>query len=426
MRIKIFHRGIKLFLPVILLLGGIPVKINSQIIPTSDWSDYAGTVVNCDGSETSIGTQIKAYDPDGILCGIFEINNQGFYGYLHVYGDDPFTDIDEGAEVGDTITFYINNHLAETENVNVWEGNRIIFENNNLIELNEPPYFSTVFENATEDVNYSVTLTVDDFENDSLYFSVIEIPSWLSFDGNNLLSGTPTNDDVIDSVEISVAAFDDHCGTDTLTQFISVINVNDPPYFTVMMPDTITFRADQQDTLYIDGLAGDIDNDPDSLIWSNTIGSFVNCFIDSAINAFIFSSIDTIGNETILLSVSDGFADTSHSLIVNIEKSVGFIENSTDLPGEYSLSQNYPNPFNPATKIRYNIPVAVLSPVEALQVVLTVYDILGAEITTLVNAKQRPGSYEVEFNTENLPSGIYFYRITTEKYSETKKMMLIK
>lgn len=89
----------------------------------------------------------------------------------------------------------------------------------------------------------------------------------------------------------------------------------------------------------------------------------------------------------------------------------------------FSLSQNYPNPFNPSTKIRYTIPA--LSPRE--RVILQVFDMLGREVTTLVNEEQRRGTYEVEFSTRNLPaSGIFFYRLQIGYQIQTRKMILEK
>lgn len=85
----------------------------------------------------------------------------------------------------------------------------------------------------------------------------------------------------------------------------------------------------------------------------------------------------------------------------------------------FQLLQNYPNPFNPATRIRYELP-------ERSFITIRVYDVLGKEIATLVNEEKLSGSYEVEFDEKGLASGIYYYRITTDKFSQTKKMILLK
>ncbi len=94
-------------------------------------------------------------------------------------------------------------------------------------------------------------------------------------------------------------------------------------------------------------------------------------------------------------------------------------DNTSTIPDKFKLSQNYPNPFNPNTHLRIEIP-------ELRYVRLTVFDILGREITTLVNQQLSPGKYEVEFNAENYPSGVYYYRLTSGNYSETKKMILLR
>ena len=88
-------------------------------------------------------------------------------------------------------------------------------------------------------------------------------------------------------------------------------------------------------------------------------------------------------------------------------------------PSDFVLSQNFPNPFNPTTTINYQLSENDL-------ITLKVFDLLGNEVATLFNEEKRAGSYKVEFNATNLPSGVYFYRLQLSKYVETKKMVLIK
>lgn len=106
----------------------------------------------------------------------------------------------------------------------------------------------------------------------------------------------------------------------------------------------------------------------------------------------------------------DGTFEYSEELEVEIELLT---------PDEYALEQNYPNPFNPVTIIKYSLPVKNL-------VTLKVYNLLGEEITTLVNETKEVGSYEVSFKATSLPSGIYFYTIKAGEYVATKKMVLLK
>ncbi len=92
---------------------------------------------------------------------------------------------------------------------------------------------------------------------------------------------------------------------------------------------------------------------------------------------------------------------------------------SIDMPSNYLLQQNYPNPFNPSTTISFSIPTSEF-------VTLKVYDLLGREIATLVNENLSAGSYSYNFDAKNLTSGVYLYKLQAGKYSEIKKMMLIR
>jgi hypothetical protein len=92
---------------------------------------------------------------------------------------------------------------------------------------------------------------------------------------------------------------------------------------------------------------------------------------------------------------------------------------SSSVPARFELNQNYPNPFNPTTKIKY----AVAKP---SNVTIKIYDMLGAEVMTLVNQQHAPGYYEINFDGGKLASGTYIYQLRTNNYVETKKMMLVK
>jgi len=98
---------------------------------------------------------------------------------------------------------------------------------------------------------------------------------------------------------------------------------------------------------------------------------------------------------------------------------VGISQDIEMLPKNYSLSQNYPNPFNPSTSINYQLPVTSY-------VNLKVFDMLGREVATLVNEQKSAGNHTARWDASNLPSGVYFYRITANEFVQTKKLELIK
>jgi hypothetical protein len=91
----------------------------------------------------------------------------------------------------------------------------------------------------------------------------------------------------------------------------------------------------------------------------------------------------------------------------------------SEIPSEYSISQNYPNPFNPATKINFALPQRSLTK-------LTIYDLLGREVQMLINKELEAGYHEIQFDAINFPSGVYYYRIQSGDFLQTKKMILIK
>jgi photosystem II stability/assembly factor-like uncharacterized protein len=123
---------------------------------------------------------------------------------------------------------------------------------------------------------------------------------------------------------------------------------------------------------------------------------------------FLDSNIGwVIGNHGIILKTTDGGS------------SVWIKNNIEDVPQNYFLYQNYPNPFNPTTNIKYAIPKDGF-------VTIKIYDLLGREINKIVSETQKAGFYTVQFNGASLSSGVYFYRIKSGSFVQTKKMVLIK
>jgi len=146
---------------------------------------------------------------------------------------------------------------------------------------------------------------------------------------------------------------------------------------------------------------------------------------------WLWSSTDYDATYTNVLEL--GFSDSNILLYLNGKQAAFSVRclkgdgittvsddaNQKEVPAEFSISQNYPNPFNPSTKIKYQISADG-------KVSLKVFDLLGKEIATLVNDYKSPGSYSVDFDGKNLPSGIYYYIIQVNEYVEAKKMILIK
>ncbi|MFZ1289754.1 MAG: BACON domain-containing carbohydrate-binding protein [Melioribacteraceae bacterium] len=113
-------------------------------------------------------------------------------------------------------------------------------------------------------------------------------------------------------------------------------------------------------------------------------------------------------------------------LIAKFSKILTDINNEELVSNEFYLYQNYPNPFNPTTTLKYSIPYFDQNGSLSNNVTLKIYDVLGKEIKTLVNKHMQPGIYEVTFNAQNIPSGIYYYVLSNGKINLTNRMVLIK
>jgi hypothetical protein len=128
--------------------------------------------------------------------------------------------------------------------------------------------------------------------------------------------------------------------------------------------------------------------------------------------------------DTLSLVIAFVAGTSLEDLLANAQAAIEYgpntpVEQTSITELDFALHQNYPNPFNPSTKISWQLPVGS-------QQILKIYDVLGNEITTLVDEYKPAGRYEVEFNAANLPSGVYFYQLNAGEFISKKKMILLK
>ncbi len=126
-------------------------------------------------------------------------------------------------------------------------------------------------------------------------------------------------------------------------------------------------------------------------------------------------------NSVFFINENTGWICGNNEVIIKTTTggTIGIQQISTTVPDKFYLEQNYPNPFNPNTVISFQLPAAGF-------VKLKVFDLLGREVANLVNENLSAGSYKYDFNASSLPSGIYFYKLETDNFSETRKMVLVK
>ena len=142
----------------------------------------------------------------------------------------------------------------------------------------------------------------------------------------------------------------------------------------------------------------------------------------SALSTFALKSSNVfdmaVSNGTVFLLTESG-ESVSFRYEIGSASSVGTEDALTELPSEFSLNQNYPNPFNPTTSIQFNLPASQ-------NVNLSVFDLLGRRVATLVNGQLASGQHSVTFQASSLPSGMYLYRLSTPTGSISQKMILLK
>lgn len=144
----------------------------------------------------------------------------------------------------------------------------------------------------------------------------------------------------------------------------------------------------------------------------NVVGSFVTDSIKFRVNPPFTTALTTVNDSTVALAYPSTF-----NIVNPIITGTG--NNTSELPKEFKLYDNYPNPFNPTTSIKYDIANNAF-------VKLTVYDITGKEVETLVNENLQAGRYEASFNGGNYASGIYFAKIEAGSYKHIVKMVMVK
>ena len=261
-------------------------------------------------------------------------------------------------------------------------------------------------------------------------------------------------------------------GTSSQSGFVKVVRIGDggTPYLQIVVPDTPVGKdpIDSLQSMFnnwkaanfniVDPFLSQIEVEPDTIpangisqaiitilpknnsdtlltsgkqiILSNTGAGTLGNVIDlgdGAYQATLTASI-AVGTDTISAVVISGTDTVSifRKAVVAYVTPVS-VDESPVSPNSFYLYQNSPNPFNPSTIIKFTIPSIIANESKQSQfVTLKVYDVLSGEVATLVSEEKSAGTYEVEFNANNLPSGVYFYKLKAGILVETKKMILIK
>jgi 5-hydroxyisourate hydrolase-like protein (transthyretin family) len=300
-----------------------------------------------------------------------------------------------------------------------------------VTSVDDPPVVSFHFSPFTINEDQALTLKLKDvyafISDPDNSFSQLNIK--YSDAGNNL-TFKETNDS-----SLIITPKSDWFGLDTIKVTVSdgnkstsgsialnVLSVNDLPVFS-NLPDTLRISGNETVTLNLADIVSDVETPVNQLTFEFTSMSDSLMYNFNAQNEMLSLTANTKYNgvTTLQIKVTDkdgGVTETS--VKVRVENTLTGIESlAAQIPNDYELYQNYPNPFNPSTNIRFQIK-------EPNFITLKIFNILGKEIATLVNEKKSPGTYEVKFNAGNLPSGIYFYKLSAGDFTDTRRLLLLK
>jgi hypothetical protein len=328
-------------------------SLSAQVVPSPTWTDFGGSACTINGVLIPIGTVIDAYDSTGVHCGHQVATSPGLYPYMPVYGDDPYTAGDEGADhVGEHITFRMNGSTAYRlgPGSDAWVGGIAVQKIMNLA-LSDITLFSV-----------QVTTPVD----------------------NSGLAGT--------DVSYQVTVKNNGNGV-----------------------DLIKLTGSSSSGWAVSGLApsGDYFTAGQSKVYTVKISIPANA---------------TFGHQDILTlngaSIFNPATSDSKNITTTVDQATGIDGTESTIPGAFSLGQNFPNPFNPETSIKVNLE-------KTGNVDLVVYDIIGRKVATIYSGVLAAGAHEFRWagksdNGQNVASGIYFYRLSNEQLSITRKMALLK
>ncbi|MFQ5769957.1 MAG: T9SS type A sorting domain-containing protein [bacterium] len=422
----------------------------AQVTPTNEWVNFWSGNSKINTTPIPVSSVVQAFDPQGVLCGEFTVMMAGKYGLMAVYRDDATTAIDEGAQPGDTISFTINNKLANPKGPAspIWSENG---DNKNLNLTVEEPAIEVLpllldFGNVKLNSSASLSLWIKDVGLKNLNIDSLKViynfPTHFNTSvqsatiapGESLLvnvdfvpllgSGSVTADlniysnapdDPVFMVPISALIDSDVTPTNEWVSFWSDSTfINDLPVDTgdvidVFDPQGVhcgTFTVSSPGSYGLMPVYGD-----DAFTSSMDEGASPGDSLSFTINGYKASIVGP--NQPIWTSNGDVIKLHINAVITSVSNS------SQELPANFKLYQNFPNPFNPSTKISFDLPKRV-------KITLTIYDMLGKEVAELVNEEMPAGSYEVEWQPILISSGVYFYRLKIGKFVSTRKLILMR
>lgn len=414
----------------------VPISANivSDVVLTNEWINiFSNGETSINGSSVIAGDVIDAYDPDGVHVGTYNVNSNGSYGLMSAFKNDPFTEEDEGAEIGDTLSFTINGFAATIVNdvVPIWQNNGDVLEINLVANSNfapevvEMPSPVTILQGTTEATLVDdLTALFFDFEDDELTFEATTAKDNVELSILGAQLNISLDSLFIGEFEILISASDEF----NTTSLVLLVRVVASPIIESQIDShnfgEIFVGSAKVDSFKVYNTGGEL------LIIESATTGLTDLTIevekfeleegDSSLIKITFNGTE-VGDYTGEITLLNN-STNSTEVIISVSAMVVFqvsTDENASKPIHFNLHQNYPNPFNPSTNIQFSLPKTSL-------VELNVFDLTGRHVATLFSGRKASGNHTVAFNASQLSSGIYIYRIKAGEFVQTKRMLLIK
>ena len=415
----------------------LPVALGAQVIPTNEWVSFWSDSSVVNSSLINPGAVVRAYDPEGTLCGEFTVTTTGSYGLMAVYRDDLKTELDEGAEPGDTISFSIDGVpvSAGGPDIPVWSANgdvkRVNLIREQVIPTNEWVSF------------WGDNCVVNGFDVPVPVGAVVR-----AYDPQGTLCGqfTVTTEGTYGLMPVyrddSTTEIDEGADPGDTISF----SVNNVPVDSVTGPDSpawtsngdikkVNLNAARETATLLQSYFASLEGAGVAIDWRlSEVSKVVEFYVLRAeVPGGRYRELPGSGikREGLYFSYRDGSCEPGVTYRYRIDvrdeegRRVLFETEDIEIPTMLiNLYQNHPNPFNPATTISYYLPVEG-------RVTLDVYDVSGRLVDCLVDEYHTRGRHTVEWRGKNdlgidVASGVYFYRLRFGKSCITRKMALLK
>ena len=282
----------------------------------------------------------------------------------------------------------------------------------------KPVITSPAAAEAVEGELFRYRAVAEDPDSKQVTVKYAGLPGWLNISGPEV-RGTPGNNAA--DTSFTVIAFDGEL-SDTLAVSVTVIPVNSAPVFETELGTWEFFDVDTLTwAVQLNEYASDPDDPDASLSWSYELPDTnnVSVSIDQETSIAEITAVKTQGTCRIVFHVTDPHGASDQSTLT-LQIIITHVENGiAAVPETFKLYNNYPNPFNASTTIRYDVPLPA-------HVSIVVYNTIGRKVEELVQGMQQPGSYSLQWDSGQNPTGIYFVMMQSASYREVRRIVLLK